>query len=68
MTTPDAVLAEGIESVTKIIGRGITEQIFAQLEGKKTVRPGNHEPEGKREKAISDGNNKDDQSTLSHFR
>ena len=68
ITTPDAVLAAGIESVTKIIGRGITEQIFAQLEDKKAAGPGDHEPEGKREKATADGNNKDDQSTLSHFR
>jgi helicase len=68
ITTPDAVLAAGIGSVTKIIGRGIAEQIFTQLEGKKPAGPGNYEPEGKREKATSDGNNKDDQSTLSHFR
>ena len=40
ITSPDAVLAAGIESVTKIIGRGIAEQIFAQLEGKKTADTG----------------------------
>ena len=40
ITSPDAVLTAGIESVTKIIGRGIAEQIFAQLEGKKTADTG----------------------------
>lgn len=30
--TPDAVLDAGIDEITRIIGRGISEQIFAQLE------------------------------------
>jgi len=34
--TPDAIMAAGVAEVTKIIGRGITEQIFLQLKGKKS--------------------------------
>ena len=39
--SPDAVLNAGIEEVTKIIGRGIAEQIFTQLQGgrKKAAEP-----------------------------
>ena len=39
--SPDAVLNAGIEEVTRIIGRGIAEQIFTQLQGgrKKAVEP-----------------------------
>ncbi len=68
ITSPDAVLAAGQETVTRIIGRGITEQIFALLGGKKT--PGEIRPErdGPRKKTASDENNNDGQSTLSHFR
>jgi helicase len=33
--TPDAILEAGVEQVTRILGRGITEQVFFQLEGKK---------------------------------
>ena len=33
--SPDAVLSAGIEEITRIIGRGIAEQIFAQLQGGK---------------------------------
>jgi helicase len=33
--TPDAVLEAGVAQVTRILGRGITEQVFMQLEGKK---------------------------------
>lgn len=68
ITSPDAVLASGIASVTKIIGRGIAEQLFAQLEGKKTTaaKSAGHIP---RELPSSSGeNNKEGQSTLSHFR
>ncbi|MCK9631602.1 MAG: ATP-dependent DNA helicase [Methanoregula sp.] len=38
ITSPEAVLAAGIETVTTLIGHGIAEQVFAQLErgGKKT--------------------------------
>src|SRR5512136_2081887 len=31
ITSPDAVLAAGMETITKIIGQGITEQVFTQL-------------------------------------
>jgi helicase len=56
ITTPDAVLTAGIETVTKLIGRGIAEQVFAQLEkGQQTT----HKPE-------SEDNNAG-QSTLSRF-
>ncbi|WP_321505804.1 ATP-dependent DNA helicase [uncultured Methanoregula sp.] len=37
LTTPDAVRAAGIEAVTKILGRGIAEQIFTQLQNAKGV-------------------------------
>jgi helicase len=33
--TPASVLEAGAEVVTKILGRGITEQVFSQLKGKK---------------------------------
>jgi helicase len=68
ITSPDAALAAGIESVTRIIGRGIAEQIFAQLEGKKTTVMAKPEHDGPGGKTFSDGNNNDGQSTLSHFR
>ncbi len=32
ITSPEAVLNAGIETVTKVIGRGIAEQVFVQLE------------------------------------
>jgi helicase len=57
MTTPDAVLAAGIGTVTKIIGRGIAEQIFAQLGKGRQVSP---VPAGE--------DNIAGQSTLSRFR
>ena len=56
ITTPDSVLSAGIEAVTKIIGRGIAEQIFAQLE--KT-----HESRDPAGEHMSGG-----QATLSRFR
>jgi helicase len=68
ITSPDAALAAGLESVTRIIGRGIAEQIFAQLEGKKTPGVAKPEQDETRRKTPSDGNNNDGQSTLSHFR
>lgn len=37
ITSPDALSAAGIENVTKILGRGIAEQIFAQLN--RSARP-----------------------------
>jgi helicase len=68
ITSPDAVLAAGLESVTRIIGRAIAEQIFAQLEGKKTAGMAKTERDGPRDKTSSEQNNNDGQSTLSHFR
>lgn len=38
--TPDAILEAGVEQVTRILGRGITEQVFFQLEGKKGRQAG----------------------------
>jgi len=66
--SPDAVLAAGIETVTRIIGRGIAEQIFSQLEGRKTTDPVKSRRDTKGGERSSDENNKDGQSTLSHFR
>jgi len=37
MTTPDEVLARGIEEVTKLLGSGVAEQIFDQIQRKKGV-------------------------------
>jgi helicase len=68
ITSPDAVLAAGLESVTRIIGRGIAEQIFAQLKGKKTVGVAIPERDSPRKKTSSEEDNNDGQSTLSHFR
>jgi helicase len=68
ITSPDAVLAEGIETVTRIIGRGIAEQIFAQLKSKKTADPVRSGRDTKDDQRSSDENNKDGQSTLSQFR
>jgi len=68
--SPDAVLAAGIEAVTRIIGRGIAEQVFAQLEKTRAAVPF----KGGRDVLNGDGdpspedNNMDGQSTLSHFR
>jgi helicase len=68
ITSPDAVLAAGLESVTRIIGRGIAEQIFAQLKGKKTVGVAIPERDSPRKKTSSEEDNNDGQSTLYHFR
>jgi helicase len=68
ITSPDAVLMAGTEAVTKIIGRGIAEQIFAQLEGKKTADSGMTKGNVQREQRSSDENDNNGQSTLSHFR
>jgi helicase len=56
IATPDAVLTAGIASITKLIGRGIAEQIFAQLE---TGRQTKAQPVGE--------GNIAGQSTLSRF-
>ena len=41
MTTPDEIIAHGIDEVTRILGRGIAEQIFEQIQKKKRVLPEN---------------------------
>jgi len=58
MTTPDEILKRGIEEVTKILGVGIAEQIFNQLQKKKEVA------------SVKDSGSdtRSGQSTLSHFR
>jgi helicase len=45
ITSPDAVLSAGIETITRIIGKGIAEQIFTQLNrsGKSTVQQANED-------------------------
>jgi helicase len=57
ITTPDAVLEAGIETVTKIIGRGIAEQIFSQLQ-----TPKKSSKQQQNEDCVAG------QSTLSRFR
>jgi helicase len=54
--TPDMIRTAGIEEVTKILGRGITEQIFEQLKGRRS----DPEPDGGGEPGIK-------QSSLLHF-
>jgi helicase len=68
ITSPDSLLAAGIESVTRIIGSGIAEQIFAQLEGKKTDAVTKTRRDSRQEPTPSGENNKAGQSTLSYFR
>lgn len=68
ITSPDAVLAAGPESVTRIIGSGITEQIFNQLEGKKAAAAAKAGRDMPREHHRASDENKDGQSTLSYFR
>ena len=68
ITSPDAVLTEGIETITRIIGRGIAEQIFSQLVGKKKADPGKTVQDIKGERPSSDEKDKDGQSTLIYFR
>ena len=58
MTTPDEILVRGIEEVTTILGLGVAEQIFNQLQQKKGVL--SLEEDRK--------NSSSDQSTLSRFR
>ena len=57
MTTPDEILVRGMEEVTKILGLGVAEQIFNQLQKKKGVLPIKED----------DLNSPSGQSTLSHF-
>jgi helicase len=58
MTTPDEILARGIEAVTTILGQGIAEQIFDQLQRKKAAASLNED-----HKTSQSG-----QSTLNRFR
>jgi len=63
------VRAAGIESVTRIIGRGIAEQIFSQLDGKRKINPENTGHAAKKAEPVSrDKPDRAGQSTLSHFR
>ncbi|MEI8330634.1 MAG: helicase-related protein, partial [Methanomicrobiales archaeon] len=39
ITSPDALGTAGIENVTKILGPGIAEQLFAQLDKSRSVQP-----------------------------
>jgi len=69
ITSPEAVRAAGIESVTRIIGRGIAEQIFSQLDGKRKINPENTGLAAKKTEPVSrDTPDRAGQSTLSHFR
>jgi helicase len=68
ITSPEAVLAAGIESVTRIIGLGIAEQIFTQLGGGKKSSAGRTKRDGHQELKPPGENNKAGQSTLSYFR
>jgi helicase len=67
MTSPDAVRAAGIENVTRIIGRGIAEQIFAQLSKGMKIPSGNAGRDSKPDPESPGENNKAGQSTFSHF-
>jgi helicase len=73
MTSPEAVKAAGIGAVTRILGKGIAEQVFTQLERKGRAGTANHPPRKEvpeppaRSKARSDPDN-DGQSTLFAFR
>ena len=57
MTTPDEILVQGIEDVTKLLGLGVAEQIFDQLLRKKGVIP----------RKEDDMNSPSGQSTLNRF-
>lgn len=68
ISSPDAVRAAGIETVTRIIGRGIAEQIFDQLENKKRSLPVALRDVQKIKTRGADEKNSAGQSTLSRFR
>jgi helicase len=57
MTTPEEILARGIEEVTKLLGLGVAERIFDQLLRKKGVIPMKED----------DMNSPSGQSTLNRF-
>lgn len=74
ITSPDAVRVAGIEAVTRIVGRGIAEQIFSQLEKgragqKKNILSGSAAPAEPLRRDVQKGDpDKAGQSTLSEFR
>jgi helicase len=69
ITSPETVRAAGIESVTRILGRGIAEQIFSQLDGKKSDPLERADRSAKNTGSVRTGEpDKAGQSTLSHFR
>jgi helicase len=68
ITSPESVLAAGIDSVARIIGLGIAEQIFAQMEGGKTAAVAMARRETRSDLKSPGENNKAGQSTLSYFR
>ena len=57
ITTPDAIISSGISEVTRILGRGVAEQIFAQLES-----------QGRKPGSAETDNEDRGQSTLTQFR
>ncbi len=68
ISSPEAVRAAGIETVTRIIGRGIAEQIFDQLENKKRSPSLTAKQAQKNGNGGADDQNSAGQSTLSCFR
>ncbi|HOX35130.1 MAG TPA: helix-hairpin-helix domain-containing protein, partial [Methanoregulaceae archaeon] len=58
ITSPDAILAAGIAEITKILGRGVAEQVFLEL-GRKS-RHGDDLPS-------QDSERNNGQSTLQRF-
>jgi helicase len=68
ISSPEAVRAAGIETVTRIIGRGIAEQIFDQLDNKKRSLPVTPREVQKNKTGGADEKNSAGQSTLSCFR
>ncbi len=68
ITSPEGVLAAGRETVTRILGSGITDQIFAQLEGQKILDPVKRGRGTRGETPPSGENNTSGQARLSQFR
>ncbi len=57
ITTPNAITGAGISEVTRILGRGVAEQIFAQLDSR-----------GRKSAVAETDNEESGQSTLMQFR
>jgi helicase len=68
LSSPEAVLAAGIGPVTRILGLGIAEQIFAQLQGGKAAIGAKGSKNSRPDPKPPEENNKAGQSTLSYFR